>query len=194
MKNHVIALSLWLVCGLAQAAGPLIGLEYESERDNNSGITNQSVDVVPGWEFDEHSIISRIELLIDRNRDSRAGADGVLAKGNKLFLRLRHDGEITEKLDYYIRGGVGRSFNNQGSFNYAYVEPGIEYELAERLEWILAIRETHSIDGTAGQHVTQIRTGASFNFDKKNELEVLYTKGNGDENTRSWVLEYVHRF
>jgi len=194
MKWNVGAIALCLVCGIARAAGPLVGLEFESEKNNNNGITNHALDIVPGWEFSEKSIINRIELLIERNQDGRADADGVLAKENKLFVRLRHDGELTDKLDYYVRGGIGRSFNNQRSFNYGYVEPGIEYKLTQHFDWTMAIREINSIDNASGQHITQLRTGPSVEFGKGNELEFLYTKSSGDANLRSWVVEYIHKF
>jgi len=138
MKYRVLAIALWLVCGVVRAAGPLVGLEFESEKNNDSGITNHSVDIIPGWEFSEESIISRVELLIERNQDNRADADGVTAKENKLFLRLRRDGDFTDTLGYYVRGGIGRSFNSQGSFNYAYIEPGLEYKLAQK--WAIQIQ------------------------------------------------------
>ena len=93
MIYRVIAIALWLICGVARAEGPLVGLEFESEKDNRSGITNHAVDIVPGWEFSEKSLISRIELLIEGNQDTRADANGVTAKENKLFLRIRRDGD-----------------------------------------------------------------------------------------------------
>jgi hypothetical protein len=194
MKYQVIAITLWFICGVARATGPLVGLEFESEKNNRSGITNHAVDIVPGWEFSEESLINRIELLIERNQDTRADADGLLAKENKLFVRIRHDGDFTDTFGYYIRGGVGRSFNNQRNFNFAYVEPGIEYKFTQRWAWTLAIREINSIDSVAGQRITQIRTGPSLDFDKNNELEFLYVKGSGDANMTSWVFEYVHKF
>jgi len=194
MKYQVIAAALALACGLARAEGPLIGIEFESEKNSGSGIRNRAVDIVPGWEFSDKNFINRVELLIDRNEDARADSDGVLAKGNKLFVRIRHDGEFNDTLGYYVRGGVGRSFDNQHGLNFAYVEPGIEYKLAQNWEWTLAIRESNSIDGTAGQHVTQLRTGPALDIDKHNELEFLYTRGHGDEKLASWVLEYIHRF
>ena len=194
MKCQVIAIALWVVCGIARAEGPLVGLEFESEKNNKSGITNHAVDIVPGWEFPEKNLINRVELLIERNQDTRADADGVLAKENKLFVRIRHDGDFTDTLGYYIRGGVGRSFNNQRSFNYAYIEPGIEYKFSEKWAWLVALRETNSIDSVSGQHIAQFRTGPSFDLDKTNEFEFLYVKGNGDASLTSWVVEYVHRF
>jgi hypothetical protein len=194
MKYQAIAIALCLVCGVARAEGPLLGLEYESEKDNNSGIRNNAVDIIPGWEFSDKSLISRVELIIERNKDSGADADGELAKANKLFVRLRHDGDFTDTLGYYVRGGVGRSFNNERDFNYAYVEPGIEYKFAEKWAWAVAVRETNSIDSTSGQRLTQFRTGPSFDWDKNNELELVYIKGSGDENLTSWALEYVHKF
>ena len=194
MKYRVLAIALWLVCGVVRAAGPLVGLEFESEKNNDSGITNHSVDIIPGWEFSEESIVSRVELLIERNQDNRADANGVTAKENKLFVRLRRDGDFTDTLGYYVRGGIGRSFNSQGSFNYAYIEPGLEYKLAQKWAWTAAIRDTNSISSANGHHVTQFRTGPTLDFDKNNELEFLYAKGNGDANLTSWLLEYVHKF
>lgn len=192
MKYLVIV--LWLVCSAARAAGPLVGLEFESEKNNDSGIINHAVDIVPGWEFAEDSFINRIELVIDRNQDAKADDTGVIAKENKLFLRIRHDGDFSDTLGYYVRGGIGRSFNNQRSFNFAYIEPGIEYKLTHKWAWTVALRETNSIDGTSGHHVTQLRTGPSLDLDKNNEFEFLYVKGNGDANLTSWVFEYVHKF
>jgi hypothetical protein len=194
MKTQWIAIALGFVCSLARASGPMVGVEIESEKNNRSGISNHAVEIVPGWEFPEESLISRVELLIERNQDTRADADGVLARENKLFVRLRHDGELTDTLGYYIRGGAGRSFNNEHSFNFAYVEPGIEYKLTPKWAWTLAIRNSNSIDGTAGQHITQIRTGPSFDIDPKNELEFLYARGRGDADLTSWIVEYVHKF
>jgi hypothetical protein len=194
MNYRMFAIALWLVCSAARAAGPLLGLEFESEKNRNSGITNHAVDIVPGWEFSEESLISRVELLIDTNRDTSADADGFTAKENKLFLRLRHDGDFNDKLGYYIRGGVGRSFNNERDFNFAYIEPGIEYKLTQKWAWLLAVRETNSIDSVKGHHVTQFRTGPSVDLDKDNELEFLYTRGSGDESLSSWLIEYVHKF
>jgi hypothetical protein len=194
MKYRVIALAFWVICGVARAEGPLVGLEFESEKNNKSGITNHAVDIVPGWEFSEKNLINRVELLIERNKDTSADADGVTAKENKLFLRIRHDGDFTDTLGYYIRGGIGRSFNNERNFNYAYIEPGIEYKFAEKWAWLAALRETNSIDSTDGHRITQFRTGPTFDLDKSNELEFLYVKGNGDASLTSWVVEYVHKF
>ncbi len=194
MKYQAIAIALALVCGVARAAGPLLGVEFESEKNHDSGITNHAVEMIPGWEFAEESLINRVELLIERNQDTRADADGLTAKEKKLFLRLRHDGDFNDTLGYYIRGGVGRSFNNERNFNFAYVEPGLEYKLTEKWAWTVAVRETNSIDSVAGHHVTQFRTGPSFDLDRNNELEFLNARGRGDENLTSWLIEYVHKF
>ena len=72
------------------------------------------------------------ELLIERNADNGADADGLIAKETKLFVRIRRDGDFTDTLGYYIRGGVGRSFNNQRNFSFAYLEPGLESMSAPR--------------------------------------------------------------
>jgi len=189
-----LAIALCLVCANAPAAGPLIGFEYESERNESSGITNHAVDIVPGWEFSDERFINRIELLIDKNQDNKADADGLLAKENKLFIRIRHDGDLTDALGYYIRGGIGRSFNNQRNFNFAYVEPGVEYKFTNDWAWTLAIREGNAIDGAPGHRLTQLRTGPSLDLGKNAEFELIYAKGRGDSNLTSWIFEYVYKF
>jgi hypothetical protein len=194
MKYRLVAVALWLACGFARAEGPLIGLEFESEKNRASGITNHAVDIVPGWEFADDRIINRVELLIERNQDTSSDADGVTAKANQLFVRLRHDGDFNDTLGYYVRGGIGRNFNNERSYNFAYIEPGIEYKLSPKWAWTLALRETNAIDSAAGHHITQFRTGPSLDIDKGNELEFLYTRGHGDEDLASWVVEYIHKF
>jgi hypothetical protein len=192
MKYRVIA--LLLISGVAHASGPLVGVELESEKDNKSGITNHALTIAPGWEFPEENLINRVELLIERNQDNRADSDGIRANENKLFVRIRHDGDITDNFGYYIRGGVGRSFNNQQNFNFAYIEPGIEYKFTQQWAWAAAFREINSIDGLGGQHVGKFITGPSFDLNKNNEFEVRYAKGNGDKDLTSWEFEYVHSY
>ena len=109
-------------------------------------------------------------------------------------MRIRHDGSLTENIDYYVRGGSGRSYNNQRNFNLAYIEPGIEYKLGHHWAWTVAFRQINSIDVTDGQRVRKIITGPSFDFDKNNELEFRYSKSNGDKDLKSFVFEYVHKF
>jgi len=194
MKFRVIGIALAFICAVARAEGPLLGFEFESEKNDNSGITNHGVQIIPGWQFSEKSLIHRVELLFDRDQDTTRDADGVLAKENKLFVRIRHDWDFAENLGYYIRGGVGRSFNNQRSFNYAYVEAGVEYRFMQKWAWTVAFREKNAIDGASGQHVAQFRTGPSFDLDKSNELEIRYATGSGDARLTSWAFEYVHKF
>jgi hypothetical protein len=188
------ALALLFVCGVAQAGGAQIGLELESEKDNRSGLTNHAVTLSPGWEFSEESPISRVELLLEHNEDTKANSDGVTAHENKFFVRVRHDGELSDRLDYYVRGGIGRSNNNEHNFNYAYVEPGMEYKLSEHWEWTVSYREINSIDGTSGQHVGEIHFGPSFDMDKNNEFELRYVRGHGDKSLTTWEFEYAHKY
>lgn len=188
------ALALLFVCGVAQAEGARIGLELESEKDNRSGIINHAVTLIPGWDFSEESPISRVELLLERNEDTIANSDGVTARENKFFVRVRHDGEFSDRLGYYVRGGIGRSNSNEQNFNFAYVEPGMEYKFGEHWAWTAAYREINSIDGTKGQHVGKIYIGPSFDMDKNNEFELRYVKGHGDKDVTSWVFEYVHKY
>lgn len=194
MTFRAAGIALALICGVARAEGPLLGFEFESEKNNDSGTTNRSVQLVPGWVFSNKSLISRVELLITRDQDTSSDANGMLAKENRLFVRIRHDGDFSDNLAYYLRGGVGRSFNTQRNFNYAYVEPGIEYKFVRRWAWTVAFRETNSIDSASGQHVAQFRTGPSFDLDENNEFEIRYAKGSGDANLTSWAFEYTHRF
>jgi len=180
--------------GAAHADGGRIGLEYESEKDNKTGMMNDAVTVKPGWEFSEDSLINLVELLIDRNQDAGADSNGFRARETKLFIRLRHNRNFNESIAYYIRGGAGRSINNQQNFNYGYIEPGLKYRFNEKWEWTLAFREINSIDGTDNQHVRKYLTGPSYSLDKNNELELRYIKGYGDKNLESWQVGYTHRF
>jgi hypothetical protein len=192
MKYGLIVFSLF--CGLARAEGPMIGLEFESERDNRSGMTNHAVTVIPGWEFSEKNLINRVELLIERNEDTGPDSSGAIAKENKLFLRVRHDGEFGDNFGYYIRGGAGRSFNNDRHYNFAYIEPGVEYKFAPKWAWTVAYREINAIDSMSGQHVGKLITGPSFDLSKNNEFEFRYVRGHGDKDLTSWLFEYVHRY
>jgi len=180
--------------GAACADGARIGLEYESEKDKTTGMMNHAFTLKPGWEFPKDSLINVVELLIDRNQDASADSDGIRARETKLFLRLRHNRKFDESVGYFIRGGAGRSINNQQNFNYAYIEAGLKYEINDRWEWTVALREINSIDGTSGQRVGKFITGPSFNLDNNNELEVRYVKGYRDKNVQSWQIGYTHRF
>lgn len=192
MKYQIFMLAF--VCGIAHAEGAQVGVELESEKDNKTGIENHAVTIAPGWDFSEVNFINRVELLIEGNRDNKEDSDGIRAKENKLFVRIRHDGELTENLNYYVRGGMGRSFNNQHNFNFAYIEPGMEYKLNHQWAWTVAFRQINSIDTTDGQRVGKVITGPSFDLDKNNEFEFRYGKGNGDKDLKSYAFEYVHKY
>ena len=86
------------------------------------------------------------------------------------------------------------ALNNERDFNYAYVEPALELKLNDRWEWVAALREVNSIDGTSGQHAHKFITGPNLDLDQNNEIELRYVRGNGDKEVRSWVVEYVHSF
>lgn len=187
-------LALLLICASAHAEGPRLGVELESEKDNKSGMTNRSLTLIPGWDFSSDSLINRVELLVERNKDTSADSNGVTAKENKLFLRIRHDGDLAKNFAYYVRGGVGRAFNNEQSFNYAYIEPGLNYEFMPQWDWTVAYREINSIDSIGNKHVSKLITGPNYDLDNQNEFEVRYEKGNGDKDLTVWSLEYVHKF
>ena len=189
-----LCLALLFVCGAALAEGPRLGLEYESEKDNNTGMVNHAWTVIPGWEFAEDRFINSIELLMEHNADTRADSDGIRARENKLFLRLRHNGEFSDRWGYYVRGGVGRSFNNERDFYYAYVEPGLEFKVSEHWPLTLALREIDAIDSTPNQHANKLIFGPGYEPDEHNEFEFRYVKGSGNSNDRSWVVEYVRKF
>lgn len=189
-----LGLAVLFLYGAAYADGARIGIEYEHEKDHKSGMKNDAFTVKPGWEFSKDSIINLVELSIERNRDANADSAGFRARETKVFLRLRHNRKLNDRVGYYVRGGVGRSFNNQRDFSYAYIEPGLKLEVNERWEWTLALREIDSIDGMPGQRVRKFITGPSYSFDKHNEIELRYVKGSADKNIQSWSLGYVHKF
>jgi len=181
-------------CGCAQAEGPRLALEYETEKDRRSGIRSHAFTAKPGYELAPGSPINLVELLIERSEDAAADEHGFRERETKLFLRLRHAGSISATASYYLRGGIGRSFNNERDFTYANIEPGLKYELSERWEWTIAVRFIDAIDGTDGQRVRKYITGPSLAIDKYNELELRYVRGTGDRSVSSWSVGYVHRF
>jgi hypothetical protein len=183
-----------LACGSALGAGPRIGLEYEVEKDKRSGMRNDAVTVKPGWEFSSGGLLNLVELLIDRNRDAGPGSDARRDTETKLFLRLRHGGSIARDFAYYVRGGVGRSLNDDQPYSYAYIEPGLKYGFGDAWEWTLALRAIDAIDGTPGQRVNKLITGPSFTLDRHSEIELRYIVGKGDKDLRSWQLGYLYRF
>ncbi|HTE15312.1 MAG TPA: hypothetical protein VK642_09565 [Burkholderiales bacterium] len=185
---------LLFVCGVVHAAGARVGFEYEHEKDNNSGVKNQALTVIPGWEFSKDSLINLVELSIERNRDIDADNSGVRARESKFFVRIRHNRSINDGFAYYIQGGIGRSITDQRKFSYAYIEPGLKYNVSEAWEWTAAVREIDSIDGASGQHARKFITGPSFSFDKNNEIELRYARGHGDKDVTSWSLGYTHKF
>jgi hypothetical protein len=188
------ALIALLAFSSAMAEGFRLGIEYEFEKDRRTGIRNHEVSLEPGWQFPKSSPIDLVELLIERNRDARADDEGFRARETKLFLRLRHTSELTRNSGYYVQGGVGRSFNNEKNFWYAYIEPGLTYELSERWEWMFGVRFGDAVDGTRGERVLKYITGPSFALDKHNEIELRYFRARRDEDAWSVSIGYTHRF
>ena len=189
-----LRLAVLFFYGVAYADGARIGFEYEREKDNKSGIKNDAFTVKPGWEFSKDRIINLVELSIERNRDAGTDSAGFRARETKVFVRLRHNRKLNDSVGYYVRGGVGRSFNNQRDFSYAYIEPGLKLEFNDRWEWTLALREIDSIDGMPGQRVRKFIAGPSYSLDKRNEIELRYVKSSGDKDVQSWSLGFVHKF
>jgi hypothetical protein len=194
MKTRHLAFLLLIPCASALAEGGRVGFELEFAKYDQTGVRNRAATVAPGWDFAAGSLISSVELLVEKNRDMAVDGDGVRASEDKLFLRLRHDGEIADRLDYYVRGGVGHSSNSVQDFRYAYVEPGVEYEFADRWSWAVAYRGVNSIDGVQGQRSRELYLGPSVDMGKHNEFEFRYGRATGDHNVKLWVLEYVHKF
>jgi hypothetical protein len=183
-----------LAWGAAHAEGFRIGLEYELQKDRKTGITSDAFALEPGWEFPQDSLVNLVELLIDHSRDRSADGDGFREKETKLFVRLRHSRSVTGQLAYYVRGGVGRSLNNEDDFTYGYIEVGLRYEIGPRWEWTAALREGNSLDGTDGERVGKFITGPSFSFDRNNEVELRFVRAFRDKDTRAWQIGYTHKF
>ena len=181
-------------CSAVHAAGAVIGLEYEREKDKRSGVSSNAVTVETGWEFENDNIINRIELSVERSRDAEADTEGFRERETKVFLRLRHNRMLNDRIAYYVRGGVGRSFNNEHNFSYTYIEPGLKFALNGRWEWTAGLRAIKSIDGTSGQRVRKLITGPSYSLDKRNEIDLRYLRGRGDKDVTSWSLGYMHKF
>lgn len=188
--KKLIPITLLFLCATAEAATPRFGLELETEKDRETHVINNAVTFIPGWELD-NKLLTRVELLLEANQDNQSEA-GVRATENKLFLRLRHDGELGDSFAYYVRGGIGRAFNISHNYNYGYIEPGVEYKFTEHWSWTAAYRASDAIDDTAGQRVGKTITGPSFDMDEHNEFELRHINGSGDKSLSSWMFEYVH--
>jgi hypothetical protein len=91
-----------------------------------------------------------------------------------------------------VRGGIGRSSGSDQTFTYAYVEPGLKYELREKWEWLFGFREINAIDGTSDERVHRIIAGPSYKIDKHHELQLRYSTTWGDQRLRSWSVEYAY--
>ena len=187
-------LFLLFACGAVHAAGARIGFEYERENDNRSGMSSNAFTVEPGWEFEKDSLINLVELTVERSQDAKADSDGFRERESKVFVRLRHNRMLNDNVGYYMRGGVGRSFNNERNFSYGYIEPGLKFEFNDRWEWMAGLRAINSIDGTPGQRVRKFITGPSYSLDKRDEIELRYLKSHGDKDVTSWSLGYTHKF
>ena len=185
--------TLLLACGVAHAEGPRLGVELEREKDRTTRAASNQVSLEPGWDFAKDAVIDRAELLIQRTRDAQPDNDGDHARKTRVFARLRHSGKLTEALTYYVRGGVGRSFNSERDFTYGYVEPGLTYELG-RWEWTFGWRAMDALHGVDGRRSRKIITGPSYNVDVRNEIELRYTRTSGDERSHSWGVAYVRKF
>jgi hypothetical protein len=177
-----------------KAAGFRFEAEYESERDRRTHERSHAVTLKPGWEFAHDRFINLVELLIEREQAAHRDAEGSRERETKFFLRLRHSGNLAQSLSYYVRGGVGRNLGTERDFTYAYVEPGLNYELTDRWEWKLAVRHIDAIDGTDGERVRKFITGPSFNLGRQNEIELQYSRARGDKDLWSWSIGYLQRF
>ena len=182
------------VCASANAQGFRFEVEYESERDRRTHDRSHAVTLKPGWEFAADRLINMVEVLIEREQAAHRDADGSRERETKFFVRLRHSGKLAESLSYYIRGGVGRVFSDERDFTYGYAEPGLNYELDDRWEWRIAVRQIDAIDGTAGERVRKFITGPSFNLSRQSEIDLQYTRGRGDKDLWSWSIGYRQRF
>jgi hypothetical protein len=129
-------------CASAEAEGFRFEFEYESEHDRRTHQRAHAVSLKPGWQFPADHLINMVEFLVEREQGAHRDADGSRERETKFFLRLRHNGKLAESVSYYIRGGVGRSLGDGRNFTYAYVEPGVNYEINERWEWSAGLRHT----------------------------------------------------
>lgn len=155
-------------CGTVEAAGARFSLELESEKDRDSTIINNAVTSIPGWDFGDGHLFSRVEVLLEANQDNQCDPSG-RGTANKLFLRLCHDGELGGSLAYYGRGGIRRAFNISHDYNYGYIEPGVEHKFTTLWAWSGAGRAIDAIDNTDGQRVSKVITGPSYDMDEDHE-------------------------
>jgi hypothetical protein len=170
-----------------------VAAEYENLKYQDSGIHNNAWSVIPGLRWSDDHFISRAELLLEANQDTQANNTGFRFHEQKVFMRLRHSGEITEDLGWYVRGGVGYSWNNERNYSYGYIEPALEYSFSPAFDGVMGYRHTNALDHAPGQRLGELRFGPDWNINKHHTLEVRYVIGRGDTPGRTWVLEYVYR-
>ena len=194
LAMRFLGLMLLFACGTVYGAGARLGFEYEREKDRQSGISSDAVTAEFGWDFEKDSLINSVELSVERNRDSEADTDGFRERETKVFVRLRHSHMLTKYVGYYLRGGVGRSFNNERDFSYAYIEPGLQVDFLDCWEWKAGMRHIDSIGSSDGQLVREFQTGPTYKFDKRNEVEIRYIRGRGDKDFKAWSIGYSFKF
>jgi len=192
-KCFVVPLLTVFIAQSACAEGFRLGAEYDSTLDHKTNKASQAFTLLPGWDFPHGHAIDRMELLLEESRDS-PDKHGLIPKGHKVFVRLRHDGEFSERLHYYLRGGMGRSTSRSSAFNYAYVEPGLSYKAGNDWGVSLGYRDSIAIDGTRGQHVRDVLAGLNFALDRNDHLELIYIRGRRDKDLTTWAIQYVHSF
>lgn len=195
MRNiRLIAIVLLLVGASAHAEGFRLGLDYEFERDRERDVRTHQVSVKPGWEFAKGSPIDLVEFLIERSQDANTGNDGVRERETKVLLRLRHSGNWTDRLGYYIQGGIGRSFHSERNYTYATVEPGVKYQFNSRWDLKVGLRHRDAIDGADGERVTKLISQLSFALTPRDELELQVSRGKGDKDLWALGVGYVRQF
>lgn len=192
MKKILLVVMLLLpfisICP-AYADGARITTEYEVEKNQKTGMVNDSFTVIPGYQF-TNTYISSIEFLMEGNRD-RYGEQSV---ETKYGIRLRKNFNLDYGFSGYIRGLVGVVNDPGNSYPFGYIEPGLKYTINDTWSFTTSYRMIDSLNGSQGHQVNKIRIGPNYKFDDHNDIELRYVHGEGDQRSDAAVFEYTYKF
>jgi hypothetical protein len=176
---------------------PQVVYEIEHEKAADKSGHANSVTLYPGIRWKE-GWINELEVMLKYEREAEAGSQGFeIAHERALGVRVRSIVHFTDNFGGFFRGLIGRRFQPEPSYTYAYVEPALTYKL-EPLDWYTGYRFVRAIDGSSGRDYDQWRMGPGWDINEHNEIELRITRS-WDAVTRarrsdSIEIEYTYKY
>lgn len=117
-----------------------------------------------------------------------------------LSTRIEGGVTVSEKvagpIGLYVRTAAGQKYSNTTDFSYWSVEPGITADipgtaLTAKVGW----RYRSAFDATAnGDQTHTMRYGLSYAVTKVDAIGVRYDRVNGDNDQKTWAINYTRSF